>query len=214
MVKKISIIIPCYLVEQYIDRCINSLINQTTGLDNLELIFINDASPDNTLDRLLFYESQYPDSIVVINSDKNMKQGGARNLGLNYASADYIGFVDSDDWIEPTMFEKLYDKAIKYDCDVVTCDSKRVFDENTPMGPNGNQDCLYIIDDIESRKDLLISGLGNGGIYTRIYKRSLIFNHDIFFPENLTYEDNFFAFLYSYMLSEFTSLRNIYIIIL
>ena len=112
MAKKISIIIPCYMVEQYIDRCVNSLLNQSIGLENLELIFINDASPDLTLSKLLDYEQLYPESILIIDSKENMKQGGARNLGLMYASADYIGFVDSDDWVEPTMFEKLYAKAI------------------------------------------------------------------------------------------------------
>ncbi|HHV10457.1 MAG TPA: glycosyltransferase [Clostridiales bacterium] len=195
MKKKVSIIIPCYMVEQYIDRCMNSLLNQTIGLEHLELILVNDASPDHTLDKLLHYEAKYPDSILVINSDTNLKQGGARNLGLNYASADYIGYVDPDDWTEVTMFEKLYNKAISYDCDVVTCECKRVFSEGTSMGKTGANDSFYIIKDIPSRADLLISGIGNGGVWSKLYKRSFLADNNIYFPEHLSYEDNFFGYL-------------------
>jgi len=194
MSKKISVIIPCYNVEQYIGRCINSLLKQTIGLNNLELIFINDASPDNTLIKLLEYEKQYPNDIIVINSEENLKQGGARNLGLNYASADFIGFVDADDWIEMTMYEKLYQKATRYDCDIVSCHYKRVSSEGTPMGSTGNKDAFYIIDNELSRKDLLLTGTGSG-LGCKLYKKSLIIENNIHFPEHLAYEDNYFVHL-------------------
>lgn len=193
MAKKISVIVPCYMVEQYIDRCVKSLLNQSIGLEHLELIFINDASPDRTLDKLLEYESQYPETILVINSEENLKQGGARNLGLQYATADYIGFVDSDDWVEPSMYEKLYNKAIAYDCDIVSCEYKRVYDEETPMGPTGAKDRYYIIEDESSRKVILLSGIGSG--VTKIIKKSLIQDNHIRFPEHLAYEDNLFGYL-------------------
>lgn len=192
MQKKISIIIPCHNTEQYIDRCINSLLNQSIGLQHLELIFINDASPDNTLEKLLDYERQYPDDIIVINSTENLKQGGARNLGLRQASCDYIGFVDSDDWIVPTMYEKLYQKAVEYDCDVVTCSLKRVSDENDEMGPTGLSDQFIIIDDDLKQKDLLLNGLGSG-LTTKLYRRHILEVHHIYFPEHLSYEDNYFG---------------------
>lgn len=192
MSKKISIIIPCYLAEKYIDRCANSLVHQSIGIENLELIFVNDASPDDTLVKLLSWEQRYPDSIIVINSDINLKQGGARNLGMQYASSDYIGFVDADDWVDLTMYEKLYTKAIKYDCEVVSCDYKRVFEESDVMEPTTNEDSFFIIEDVETRKDLLISGLGTGGICIKLFHRSIIFNNNIFFPEGLAYEDNYF----------------------
>jgi glycosyltransferase involved in cell wall biosynthesis len=89
MNKKISIIIPCYNVEKYIERCIDSLINQTMNLDQMEFIFVNDASTDRTLDILLKYEKKYSDSIMVINSEENLRQGGARNIGLSYTNGDY-----------------------------------------------------------------------------------------------------------------------------
>ena len=199
MSKKISIIIPCYNVEQYIDRCVNSLLNQSIGLQNLELIFINDASPDSTLDKLLDYERQYPDNIIIINSAVNLKQGGARNLGLEQASCDYIGFVDADDWIAPTMYEKLYQKAVAHDCDVVTCSSKRTSDEQTPMGQTGNADKFYNIKDEEQQKHLLLNGL-TPGIWSKIYKKSILDTNHIRFPEHLYYEDNYFHnILYFYI---------------
>ncbi|MDQ9824848.1 glycosyltransferase, partial [Acinetobacter sp. 163] len=68
---------------------------------------------------LLSLEQQYPTSVMVINCEENGKQGKARNIGLSYASADYISFVDADDWLEETAYEKLYRKAIKYNCDAV-----------------------------------------------------------------------------------------------
>ncbi len=194
MAKLISIIVPCYNVEQYIDRCVNSLLQQTIGLDNLELIFINDASPDHTIDKLLEYERLYPNDIMVINSEINLKQGGARNLGLVYASADYIGYVDSDDWVEATMYEKLYEKAIAYDCDFVCCQNKRVANEGTSMGRTGKNDQFYIIETEAERKDLLLTGIGDG-IWSKLYKKSFLIDNNIFFPEHLSYEDNYFAYL-------------------
>ena len=104
----LSIIIPCYNSELYLDRCIKSLLSQTLGSNHLEFIFVNDASTECTLPILHKSETMYPNLITVINSSTNLKQGGARNLGLQYASGDYVGFVDSDDWIEPDMYEQLY----------------------------------------------------------------------------------------------------------
>jgi glycosyltransferase involved in cell wall biosynthesis len=193
MSKLISVIVPCYNVENYIDRCINSILNQTIGLENIELILVNDASPDSTLERLYYYEDLYPDDIIVINSEQNLKQGGARNLGLYYASADYIGFVDSDDWIEPTMYEKLYNKAISYDCDIVTCNYKRVANEGTLMGRTGREDRLLEVNSDNIRKDILLAGIGSG--VCKVYRNEFVKSNNILFPEHLSYEDNYFIYL-------------------
>lgn len=119
---KISIIVPCYNVEKYVGKCIESLLAQTIGRDKLELIFINDASTDGTLRILKAYERMDPEHICVITYDENIKQGGARNVGLSYATGNYIGFVDADDWIEPDMYERLLTMVKKYNCDMVCCD--------------------------------------------------------------------------------------------
>ena len=189
MSKLISVIIPCYNVEKFIDRCMSSLINQTIGLHCLEVIVVNDASTDHTLDKLKEYENSYTEDILIVDLPENIKQGGARNIGLQYSTTDYIGFVDSDDWIEPTMYEHLYEKAIKYDCDLVSCKFKRVYEEGSPMGRTGKDDQLYFIETEQDRKRFIIDGL-EGGIWCNLYKKSTILENELMFPERITYEDN------------------------
>ena len=111
----ISVIIPVYGVEKYLQDCIDSLLNQTFA--NCEFIFVNDASPDNCLNILLENQEKHPDRIVIIDSKKNLRQGGARNLGIAAAHGDYIGFVDPDDFVAPDMFKTLYEQAINTGAD-------------------------------------------------------------------------------------------------
>ena len=107
---EISIIIACYNVEKYLMRCFESLEKQTIGMENMELIFVDDASTDHTWDMIQTIENQYPQNVVAIHCDENGRQGKARNIGMSYAAADYIGFVDSDDWVEANMYEILLDE--------------------------------------------------------------------------------------------------------
>lgn len=190
MDKLISIIIPCYNVEKYIDRCIRSLVRQTIGVDKLELILVDDASIDNTWGRMKVWEKRFTDSVILIKLTENMRQGGARNAGLLYASAPYIGFVDSDDWVEETMYEKLYKKIEEYSCDIVSC----LFQRDRGMGeiyPKIKKDDIYrkILSN-DDKKAFFMSGLP-GGIVSKLYKSELICNSNIKFPEHLTYEDNY-----------------------
>ena len=114
---KISIIIPVYNVEEYLPKCLDSVINQT--LKDIEIICINDCSTDNSLEILENYVKK-DSRIIVLNQEKNQGQGAARNRGLQIASGEYVGFVDSDDWVENDYFEKLYNAAIKYNADIAT----------------------------------------------------------------------------------------------
>lgn len=205
MKKKVSIIIPCYNVEKYIDRCVRSLANQTIGIENLELIFVNDASTDSTLECLAKWEKQYPESIMVIDCKENHKQGAARNIGLQYAGADYIGFVDSDDYVSGDMYEKLYEKAEEYHCDVVTGLFVREENDGTIVmdaKPKENGDKLVRIDTVEDRKRFFQEGL-TGGVWSKIYKKSLILDNEIYFPEDILYEDNYWGAILNYYLSSY-----------
>ncbi len=202
MGKKISIIIPCYNVEEFIDRCVVSLVNQTLGLENLELIFVNDASTDNTLELLKLYEQQFPEDILIVDLEKNIRQGGARNAGLQYASSDYIGFVDADDWVELVMFERLYEKAVLYDCDMVNCKFTRDMKEGSSMGRTGEEDRYYSIETEQDRKQLFMFGI-EGGIWCNIYKKELILTNEISFPEQIAYEDNFWLPLINLYLTSY-----------
>ena len=106
---KVSIIVPVYNEEEYVSTCLDSLINQT--LDDIEIILIDDNSTDNSLNILLDYAKKYP-NIKVYHNEKNIGQGASRNRGLSLVTGEYIGFVDSDDYIRNTMYEDMYKAVI------------------------------------------------------------------------------------------------------
>lgn len=198
MEKLISIIIPCYNVENYIDRCFQSLLNQTIGFDKLEIILIDDCSSDHTWNKLTAIEAAYPESVMIIHCDENGRQGRARNIGLQYASAPYIGYVDSDDWIESDMYEKLYEKMVTYDCDLTMCQNWR--DTSMPgqmLAPKltGQSDRMLEINTVEKRKTFLACGSIGYGVWDKLFKRNFLIENQIFFPEGLAYEDHFFSTL-------------------
>ncbi|WP_291571683.1 glycosyltransferase family 2 protein [Clostridium sp. UBA4548] len=210
MKPKISIIIPCYNVEKYIERCAKSLVDQTIGIEDLELIFVNDASTDSTLSMLLEIEKAYPNNILVINSLKNGKQGTAKNIGMQYATADYIGFVDSDDWIECDMYEKLYSKIKEYNCDFAGCCFVQDYRNGKSIETANGEDIFLKINTNEERKDFLNLDLG-GGVVSKLYRKSLITDNQIFFPEQLKYEDNYwYSMIKLYVTSVYILKENLY----
>lgn len=176
---KVSIIVPVYNVEQYLPKCLDSLVNQT--IDDYEVILINDGSPDNSQQIINEYKAKYPEVInsVIIN---NGGQGRARNFGIDMARGEYIGFVDSDDWVDKTMFEKLYNAAKKADADIVTCDAQA-------RSPDGGIEYLYTA---EYRDPMCVSG----SVWNKLFRRSFI--GDVRFPTGLWYED--FEFVLKLML--------------
>lgn len=116
--KTISVIIPAYNVEKYIRRCLDSVVNQT--YEDLEIVVVNDGSTDRTGEIIREYEERFPGKVCLYEKE-NGGQSSARNLGIEKAAGEYIGFVDSDDFISAQMYEKLYDEAEKNGCDIVTC---------------------------------------------------------------------------------------------
>lgn len=116
---KISVIIPAYNTEEYMEECLDSLLQQTIG--DLEIIVVNDGSTDGTHDILERYGAEYPEKIKVFHKE-NGGQASARNLALKHAKGEYLGFVDSDDWIDLDMYEVMYNKAKEEDADIVICD--------------------------------------------------------------------------------------------
>ena len=117
---KVSVIVPVFNGELYIQKCVESLLKQT--LKEIEIIVVNDGSTDNTLNIV----SQYQDSRLKVISIKNQGQGKARNIGVQEAKGRYLGFVDSDDYIKEDMFEELYECANKKQADLVICPYHRV----------------------------------------------------------------------------------------
>lgn len=178
----ISIIIPVYNVEKYLKKCIESCISQT--LSNIEIIIINDCSPDNCDKIMHEYELRYPELIKCIYLKENIKQGGARNRGLEIAQGEYILFVDSDDYIAEDMCEKMYKSAMFNDADIVICDYFRVSDNNKFIRTSLN----IKIESVENiSKDFLLEHRINQGVLCKLYRRKLFANTK--FLENVYHED-------------------------
>ncbi|MEG1066587.1 MAG: glycosyltransferase family 2 protein, partial [Erysipelotrichaceae bacterium] len=116
---KISIIIPVYNCESYLEQCLDSVCNQT--LKDIEVIAVDDGSTDSSFSILERYRDLYP-KVLHIYKQSNGGQASARNLALKYATGEFLGFVDSDDWIDKSMYEVMYNKAISTSSDLVICD--------------------------------------------------------------------------------------------
>ena len=177
--KKVSVIIPVYGVEQFICRCARSLFNQS--LDDVEFIFVDDASPDRSVALLEEVLSDFPGrahQVRILKHPENKGLPAARNSGLSVAQGDYIYHCDSDDWLEPEMLEKMYDLAISANADIVYCDFFLSFEKNERYMTNP---------DYHSAKDLLKEGFLGGtmkyNVWNKIVRRSLYADNGISFPE-------------------------------
>lgn len=177
---KVSCIVPIYNLELKVDKCIKSLLNQS--LDSVEIILVDDCSTDNTREYLKKYE-QF-ENIKIIHSPENRHQGGARNLGLEASSGEFISFIDGDDWVESTMLADLYNYAKKHNCDIV--DSDYYQDDETGRTEKRVSIPESIISS-NSVKDLMIN---SGRIWTKIIHRSLLMDNKIRFVEHKKFEDN------------------------
>lgn len=123
---KVSVIVPVYNVEKYLGKCLQSLAEQT--LEELEILIINDGSTDNSQEIIDHYHQKYPEKIRSF-SKENGGLSDARNFGLDRASGDFIGFVDSDDYVLPSMFKEMYRLAMLHQAQMVICNLQKV-DEN------------------------------------------------------------------------------------
>ncbi|WP_449400339.1 glycosyltransferase family 2 protein [Chryseobacterium wanjuense] len=123
---KVSIIVPVYNVENYLAKCLDSLINQTH--QNIEILVVNDGSKDNSEQIIQEYAQKYPEKIKPFIKE-NGGLSDARNFGIDRATGDYLGFVDSDDYVTPTMFEEMLSLAEKHQAKMVICNIQKV-DQN------------------------------------------------------------------------------------
>ena len=192
---KVSVIIPFNNVENYIEECLNSVLSQT--LDDIEVILINDASTDRTLEIVEWY-LQKDSRIKLININERKGQGFARNRGIEIATGEYIGFVDSDDFIESDMFECLYNSAKTNNTDISMCQVREYDDinENYITSDYYSLACLSSFqNDIFSAEDTKNCILDiNVALWNKIYKREYLNNIGEKFPEGFIYEDLPFFF--------------------
>ena len=191
---KVSVIIPVYNVEKYLKECLDSICNQTMPLSDYEVIIIDDGSTDNSAEIASDMANQY-DNIILI-KQKNSGASAARNAGLNKASGEYIGFIDSDDWVESTMLQTLYSTAKKNNADVIFFNLYRNNDEKMkPYLKSGVYNKEQIKKDIYPR---LISSVDEklygktlrGAICCKFFRRSLIDENNIRYDEKLIYNED------------------------
>jgi glycosyltransferase involved in cell wall biosynthesis len=178
---KVSVIVPAYNAARTLAGCLGCLVGQTLG--DIEIIVVNDCSTDNTLSIMMDCEAQFPDKVMVVNLSENLGAGGARNVGLEYAHGEYIGFMDSDDLVVPDMYKKMYEKAMEDDYDMVDCG---YFNEATDSALVHTSDDLTGILDDHKRSELIASG---GYLWSRIFKKSLLQELGIQFRTHCILED-------------------------
>ena len=133
---KVSIIIPVYNVERYLSQCLQSIFSQSNILDLLEVIIINDGSPDNSHLIIEQYVDKFPSLIRVVNQE-NQGLSMARNVGIEASTGEYITFIDSDDSIEPNMYKTMLEKAESGKFDIVACGVNVVYPDKTVKIPAG-----------------------------------------------------------------------------
>lgn len=173
---KVSIIIPVYGVEKYIERCARSLFEQT--LDDIEYLFIDDCTPDKSIEILRRVLDEYPkrrDQVIIHRMEKNSGQAAVRKWGMINATGDYVIHCDSDDWVDVTMYEKMHKKAIEEDADVVVCDYFIEGDNGIKRLEKGckNEDSDGFLKDI-------ISQSISWAVWNKMVKRSLYTNTNSF----------------------------------
>lgn len=176
---KVSVIIPVYNVSAFISCNVRALLSQT--LQEVEYIFVDDASPDNSIEILYDNLDNFPnrkDSVKVVHHKENKGLPAARNTGLALAQGEYVYHCDSDDWVEPEMLEKMYDAAKTANADIVYCDFFLSFEKNERYMSNPRY---------ETAEELLRKGFLGGtmkyNVWNKLVRRSLYVENGIIFPE-------------------------------
>lgn len=187
---KISIIVPVYNVEQYLPRCLDSLMSQS--LQDIEVICVNDGSPDKCAFILADYEKKFPDKIVVINK-KNEGVWKGRRDGIRIARGEYIGFVDSDDYVTHDYAETLYNAARNRRSDICVCGFERVDMETGKVYSREmcKDDKLSI--DLEQNPELIVEI--NGAPWNKIYRSEILKNLDDLSSPPKIFDDLMFQLL-------------------
>lgn len=168
---KLSVIIPIYNTEKFIERCLRSLFEQT--LDDIEYIFINDCTPDNSMAILETVLKEYPhriNQVKIINHEQNQGQAGARSSGMKAMTGEYMIHCDPDDWIELNMYELMINEIINTDSDVVICDYYRETETEQIVCNNR----------FDSRPEQILSSTSLFTLWCRCIRTSLIKQHQIY----------------------------------
>ena len=184
---QVSVIIPCYNREKYIEKCITSIQEQT--LSELEIIFVNDGSTDNSLE--IVKRLAEKDPRINIYSQSQSGVATARNTGLRNATAPYIMWCDSDDYFDKTMCEKMFNTIKEKEVDIVTCAMKLTYTDSSDQ--KDIADYVRLKFDGKQNLDFHHILLTDVSLPTKIFKKSLIDKYNMDFPDGLHFEDAYFC---------------------
>lgn len=183
---KVSVIVPVHNSEKYLHKCVDSLLAQT--MQEIEIILVDDCSTDSSRELIKSYVNQNPGKVVPLYLDENIRQGGARNRGMDIARGEYIGFLDSDDFVEPDTYETLYRTANGADM----CGADYYID-------NGSSLKIFPLDygeGLEMTPERKLWFIRHSGFFwSRIYRRDFLEEFQLRFPERTFYEDAYFNFM-------------------
>ena len=190
---RLSIIVPFYNVEKYIEQCIRSLYDQDIPKEEYEVICVDDCSPDGSRAIVERLQKEYPNLQLLIH-ERNKKLGGARNTGLKAAQGDYIWFVDSDDYLMPNVVQTLLAEAELLDLDILHFN----FWEDRPEGLRFFSKKELYESDVLHGIDFFFRQDGqwwqnNVIVWQKIFRRMFLLQHNLFFVEGIMFEDNDFA---------------------
>jgi len=185
----ISVVIPAYNVEKYIDKCLTSLFSQT--FRELEVIVVNDGSTDGTADIISKFTA---DPRLKYIEQKNAGVTAARNNGINAASGDYLGFVDSDDYLELDMYEKLYSALKEAGADAAACDYNLIYDDHTDFKYSNMLDEVIDIAAPNYFFKYCACQKPNNYIWTRLYKTDIVKKSGVRFENFKLGDDTLFSF--------------------
>ena len=183
---KVSVIIPIYGVEKYIERCARSLFEQT--LDDIEYLFIDDCTPDRSIDILKFVLEDYPQrktQVIIHRMEKNSGQAAVRKWGMMNATGKFVIHCDSDDWVDTNMYRAMYEKAVEDELDIVLCDFFRSNGEKHEIYKNG-------VDGLKSKDEYfrqLLTYRCPTSVWTKLVKRELYTKNDLLYPNDNMWED-------------------------
>lgn len=200
---KVSVIVPVYNVEKYLKRCLDSLINQT--LSDIDIICINDGSKDSSLQILEQYAQK--DSRIVIYNQENSGLSVARNTGLEHASGEYIGFVDSDDWVDLDFYEKLYNSAKNNNADIAVADFIREQPNKKPKRLKLKEEKIYTTPE---DKFMICKVHREGCVWNKIYRTEFIHSINLKFVPKMYYEDRDFTIRSLYFSKKLVTTPNTY----
>lgn len=193
---KVSVIVPVYGVEKYIERCARSLFEQT--LDDIEYVFINDCTTDKSISILRRTIDQYPlrkPYVKIINLEKNLGQAFARKIGIEQCCGDYVIHCDSDDWIEKSMYEKLYNHAVQYNCDIVRCNFYRELRNKTRISKKISSSDYGNKYKIMSK---MMIGYELTSLVDKLVRKEIVKSDKIIWPECNMQEDHVLVLQYVY----------------